>query len=98
MNPPGRTPGSPGGRSRGPRVGQGDPVHYVGIDLAWGEKKPTGVAVIDADARLLHVGAVLGDEEIEAALSAGSRWLRVDQGWVSPSPVRSCAMSTPRSI
>ncbi|MCW2813375.1 MAG: hypothetical protein JWN84_830, partial [Nocardioides sp.] len=45
-------------------------MHYVGIDLAWGEKKPTGVAVIDADARLLHVGAVMGDEEIEAALSA----------------------------
>ncbi|MDO9456266.1 DUF429 domain-containing protein [Nocardioides sp.] len=45
-------------------------MHYVGIDLAWGERKPTGVAVIDADARLLHVGAVLTDDEIEAALAA----------------------------
>lgn len=45
-------------------------VHYVGIDLAWGDKKPTGLAVIDADARLLHVSAVRTDEEIEAALAA----------------------------
>ncbi|WP_148615387.1 DUF429 domain-containing protein [Nocardioides rubriscoriae] len=45
-------------------------MHYVGIDLAWGDKKPTGVAVIDADARLLLVRAVLGDDEIEAALAA----------------------------
>jgi predicted RNase H-like nuclease/ppGpp synthetase/RelA/SpoT-type nucleotidyltranferase len=45
-------------------------VHYVGIDLAWGDKKPTGLAVVDADARLLLVRAVLGDDEIEAALSA----------------------------
>ena len=45
-------------------------MHYVGIDLAWGAKKPTGVAVVDADARLLLVRAVLTDEEIEAALAA----------------------------
>ncbi len=45
-------------------------MHYVGIDLAWGDKKPTGVAVIDADARLLLVSAVKGDDEIEAALAA----------------------------
>ncbi|MFB9315426.1 DUF429 domain-containing protein [Nocardioides plantarum] len=45
-------------------------MHYVGIDLAWGDKKPTGLAVIDADARLLLVSAVLADDEIEAALAA----------------------------
>ncbi len=45
-------------------------MHYLGIDLAWGEKKPTGLAVIDADARLLHVSAVRTDDEIEAALAA----------------------------
>jgi predicted RNase H-like nuclease/ppGpp synthetase/RelA/SpoT-type nucleotidyltranferase len=45
-------------------------VHYVGIDLAWGERQPTGLAVLDADARLLHVSAVRTDEEIEAGLAA----------------------------
>jgi predicted RNase H-like nuclease/ppGpp synthetase/RelA/SpoT-type nucleotidyltranferase len=44
-------------------------VHYVGIDLAWGERQPTGVAVLDADARLLAVAAVRTDEEIAAALA-----------------------------
>ncbi len=44
-------------------------MHYVGIDLAWGERQPTGLAVLDADARLLHISAVRTDEEIEAELA-----------------------------
>jgi len=43
-------------------------MHFVGIDLAWGEKKPTGLAVLDADGRLLHVSAQTTDETILAAL------------------------------
>ena len=42
---------------------------YLGIDLAWGDKQRTGLAVLDADARLLHVSTVRTDEEIEAALT-----------------------------
>ncbi len=45
-------------------------MHYIGIDLAWGDKQPTGLAVIDDGARLLHVSAVRTDDEIAAALSA----------------------------
>ena len=45
-------------------------MHYIGIDLAWGHKAPTGLAVLDADARLLHVSTVRTDEEIEASLAA----------------------------
>lgn len=41
---------------------------YVGIDLAWGERQPTGLAVLDADARLVHLDAVQTDEEIKASL------------------------------
>ena len=48
---------------------QAAPMHYVGIDLAWGEKQPTGVAVLDADARLVHLGTVRTDDEIAAALA-----------------------------
>jgi len=45
-------------------------MHFVGLDLAWGEKNSTGVAVIDSDGRLLHVGAAQDDASIEAAVSA----------------------------
>jgi len=44
-------------------------VHHIGIDLAWGERQPTGVAVLDDDARLLALAAVRTDEEIAAVLA-----------------------------
>lgn len=37
---------------------------YVGVDLAWGLRKPTGVAAVDATGRLLDVGALRTDDEI----------------------------------
>jgi predicted RNase H-like nuclease/ppGpp synthetase/RelA/SpoT-type nucleotidyltranferase len=43
-------------------------MHFIGVDLAWGDRKPTGLAVLDADGRLLHVSAVSTDDEIVAAL------------------------------
>lgn len=45
-------------------------MHYVGVDLAWGEKKPTGVAVLDSEGHLVHVSAQTTDETIAAALAA----------------------------
>jgi predicted RNase H-like nuclease len=44
-------------------------MYFVGLDLAWGEKNHTGVAVVDSDGRLLHVGAAQDDESIEEALA-----------------------------
>jgi predicted RNase H-like nuclease/ppGpp synthetase/RelA/SpoT-type nucleotidyltranferase len=44
-------------------------TYYLGIDLAWGERRPSGVAVLDQDARLLHLSAAGGDDEIVAALA-----------------------------
>jgi predicted RNase H-like nuclease/ppGpp synthetase/RelA/SpoT-type nucleotidyltranferase len=44
-------------------------MYFVGVDLAWGERKPTGLAVLDADGHLLHLSAVETDEEIAAALA-----------------------------
>lgn len=44
-------------------------MHFVGLDLAWGEKNSTGVAIIDSDGRLLHVGAAQDDASIEVAVS-----------------------------
>ena len=43
-------------------------MHYVGVDLAWGEVRPTGVAVLDEDGCLLHVSAQGDDDSIAAAL------------------------------
>jgi predicted RNase H-like nuclease/ppGpp synthetase/RelA/SpoT-type nucleotidyltranferase len=43
-------------------------MHFVGVDLAWGPNKPTGVAVLDGEGRLVEVTAAQHDEEILAAL------------------------------
>lgn len=43
--------------------------HYVGLDLAWGPHQPTGVAVLDADGRLVHLSRQRTDEEIDAAIA-----------------------------
>lgn len=48
-------------------------MHYIGLDLAWGEKKPTGVAVVDADGALLHLSAQTDDTSIMDAISPYSR-------------------------
>jgi len=50
-------------------VMQSAPVHFAGVDLAWGQKRPTGLAVLDGSGRLLHVSAVRTDEEIVGILS-----------------------------
>ena len=44
-------------------------MYFVGLDLAWGERKPTGVAVVDAGGRLVHAGAATDDDSIRAALA-----------------------------
>jgi len=44
-------------------------MHFVGVDLAWGDRKPTGLAVLDDEGHLLHVSAADSDDEIAAALS-----------------------------
>src|SRR5271168_844426 len=43
-------------------------MYFAGVDLAWGGRNPTGVAVVDAHGRLVHVGAARQDAEILDAL------------------------------
>jgi predicted RNase H-like nuclease len=43
-------------------------MYFVGLDLAWGERNNTGVAVVDSDGRLLYVGAAHDDASIETAV------------------------------
>ena len=44
-------------------------MYVVGVDLAWGERRPTGLAVLDEQGRLVHVGAVVTDDEIAESLA-----------------------------
>ncbi|HEX3003522.1 MAG TPA: DUF429 domain-containing protein [Angustibacter sp.] len=44
-------------------------MHFIGVDLAWGDKRPTGVAVLDDDGRLVHLSAVTDDDSVVAALA-----------------------------
>ena len=48
---------------------QADPVFHIGVDLAWGLRQPTGLAVLDDSGRLVHVSAVRTDEEVLTALA-----------------------------
>ena len=44
-------------------------MHFVGVDLAWGEVKPTGVAVLDDAGHLVHLSAQTDDDSVAAALA-----------------------------
>lgn len=44
-------------------------MHFVGVDLAWGQGRPSGVAVLDEDGRLVHVSAQGDDASITAVLA-----------------------------
>ena len=44
-------------------------MHFVGVDLAWGHKQRTGLAVLDAEGHLVHLSSVHTDEEIRDALA-----------------------------
>ncbi|MGH3351106.1 MAG: DUF429 domain-containing protein, partial [Nocardioides sp.] len=43
-------------------------MYFLGVDLAWGVRRPTGLAVLDEEGRLVHVSAAKTDDEIVAAL------------------------------
>jgi predicted RNase H-like nuclease/ppGpp synthetase/RelA/SpoT-type nucleotidyltranferase len=43
-------------------------MHYVGVDLAWGQQRPTGLAVLDDRGRLVHVSMEGDDDSIVTAL------------------------------
>jgi predicted RNase H-like nuclease/ppGpp synthetase/RelA/SpoT-type nucleotidyltranferase len=43
-------------------------MYFVGLDLAWGERNPTGVAVVDDKGALVHVSAQTDDASILAAI------------------------------
>lgn len=44
-------------------------VHFVGIDLAWGDRAPTGLAVLDETGHLLHLSRATSDDSIVESLA-----------------------------
>ena len=44
-------------------------VFYVGLDLAWGQRKPTGLAAVDDAGQLVYAGTATDDKSIRAALA-----------------------------
>ncbi|UIJ35524.1 DUF429 domain-containing protein [Allobranchiibius sp. GilTou73] len=44
-------------------------MHFAGLDLAWGNRSPTGVAVLDDSGALCHLSAARTDADIEASLA-----------------------------
>ncbi len=44
-------------------------MYFVGVDLAWGGRQPTGVAVLDDQGQLVHVSAQTDDASILAAVA-----------------------------
>lgn len=43
-------------------------MYYIGVDLAWGQRSPTGVAVLDRDGALKHVGVAGDDADVLAQI------------------------------
>ena len=43
-------------------------MYFVGVDLAWGQRSPTGVAALDARGTLQHVGVARDDADLLAQL------------------------------
>ncbi|MGJ9423505.1 DUF429 domain-containing protein [Aeromicrobium sp. CF3.5] len=44
-------------------------MQFIGVDLAWGTRQPTGLAVLSEDGHVVHLSAVRTDEEIAEALT-----------------------------
>lgn len=78
-------------------------MYFVGIDLAWGERSPTGVAVADSDGSLVHLAAATTDADIVAQLmpyTAEQCLLAIDAPLVvtNPSGNRPCEAALNRDF
>jgi predicted RNase H-like nuclease len=70
-------------------------MYYVGVDLAWGQRSPTGVAVLDRDGGLKHVGVAGGDADVLSQIAPyvdGDCMVAVDAPLVvtNPTGTRRC--------
>ena len=78
-------------------------MHFVGVDLAWGQRAPTGVAVLDGAGALVHVSAAGDDDDVLAQLAPyvqGACVVAIDAPLVvrNPSGTRPCETALNRDF
>ncbi len=78
-------------------------MYFVGVDLAWGQRNPTGVAVLDGAGVLVHVGAAGADDDVLAQLApytVGPCVVAIDAPLVvtNPSGTRPCETALNRDF
>ena len=78
-------------------------MYYVGVDLAWGQRSPTGVAVVDATGALCRVGVAGGDDDVLTVVApyvAGDCVVALDAPLVvrNPSGNRPCEAALNRDF
>lgn len=78
-------------------------MHFVGVDLAWGQRNPTGVAVLDDAGVLVHVGAAGDDDDVLAQVAPfvqGPCVVAIDAPLVvtNPSGTRPCETALNRDF
>jgi predicted RNase H-like nuclease/ppGpp synthetase/RelA/SpoT-type nucleotidyltranferase len=44
-------------------------MYAVGVDLAWGQRRPTGIAVLDADGALVRLATVQSDQDVDREIA-----------------------------
>lgn len=79
------------------------PPPVIGIDLAWGTKARTGVAVVDAGGALLHPASLISDNDLDSHLEpwlAGPCLVAIDAPLlvVNPSGRRPCEAALSRAF
>jgi len=65
-------------------------VYFVGVDLAWGQRSPTGVGVLDGRGKLRHIGVAGDDADLLAQLQpyiGGDCVVAIDAPLVVTNPV-----------
>ena len=77
-------------------------MYFAGLDLAWGERSPTGVAVADSRGRLVHLATATTDTDIVARLTCTAEecLLAIDASLVvsNPSGNRPCEAALNRDF
>jgi len=78
-------------------------VYFVGVDLAWGQRSPTGVAVLDSRGKLRHIGVAGDDADLLAQLQpyvGGACVVAIDAPLVvtNPSGNRPCEAALNRDF
>jgi len=69
---------------------------FIGVDLAWSEKNPSGLAHVVLEgpgAKLLATDRVVSDEQILSWIevrSAETTWIGIDAPIIAPNPAKTC--------